>query len=351
MQFRLSTLCLAMVVVATSVAMAGPLGVPLAGYCFLLSYAIRAAIGERPGGCMILFAVLLPGACLCLLPTTSSCGPAARRSQCANNMKQLALALEIYRDVHGSCPPPYLADNCGKPIHSWRVLILPHAEQAALWKRYRFSEPWDGPNNSQLPAPSFPYCCPTGGKPAATNYVMVTGPGTASEAMTKGSPKNQAVPNRILLVEVANSGIDWKEPKDLTLDEARAGINPPNARGISSLHENGAHVAMTSGAVYFVPKTISHEDLEALLTGNLDDMAIGNLFAKYRDLPVRAAELRPIAWLASLIVFLFHGLMVDENERKRKSAAVPGRSGEPAEMPKPDIPSVPEASDPKENCL
>ena len=45
---------------------------------------------------------------------------------------------------------PYVADATGRPMHSWRVLILPFLEQQSLYEQYDFREPWDGPNNIQL---------------------------------------------------------------------------------------------------------------------------------------------------------------------------------------------------------
>ena len=40
-----------------------------------------------------------------------------------------------------SWPPAYLADRDGKPMHSWRVLILPFLEQQELYRAYHFDEP------------------------------------------------------------------------------------------------------------------------------------------------------------------------------------------------------------------
>ncbi len=48
------------------------------------------------------------------------------RMLCTKNLRQLSLALHNYHDRHGHFPPPYVADANGKPMHSWRVLILPH---------------------------------------------------------------------------------------------------------------------------------------------------------------------------------------------------------------------------------
>jgi hypothetical protein len=337
MQFRLSTLLLAMVVVGTSVALAGPLGFLLAGYCLLFIWAIRAAVANRPGGNWAVTGLLLFGVVVfCLIPVMPRAGPAARRSQCCNHLLQLNLALHIYRDTHGCFPPPYLADKDGKPMHSWRVLILPYMEQFALWKSYKFDEPWDSPNNRRLAAmrPAA-FRCPADGSetPTATSYVMVTGPETASDAIAKGKLDGQVGPNRILLAEVADSGITWTEPRDLTLDEARAGINPTGTRGISSLHgDHGAHVVIgketrVAGAyVQPVPEAISPEELDALLTGDFGDDAIGSLLADARtrqanqpDPKMRRGLLVFGAWIASLAVLLAHGLIVDARDRKRRA--------------------------------
>ena len=67
-------------------------------------------------------------------------------------------------DYHGKnkhFAPAYVADENGKPMHSWRVLLLPMLEQQALYESYDFDEPWNGPNNSRLLAQTPPsYQCP-----------------------------------------------------------------------------------------------------------------------------------------------------------------------------------------------
>src|SRR6478735_1777869 len=74
----------------------------------------------------------------------------ARRASCANNLHSIAIAIQQYNDNYGCYPPPFIADADGKPMHSWRVLLLPYLEQKALHRQYRFDEPWDGPNNLKL---------------------------------------------------------------------------------------------------------------------------------------------------------------------------------------------------------
>ena len=62
------------------------------------------------------------------------------------------MALQNYHQANGCFPPAYIADKNGKPMHSWRVLILPYLDRTILYKAYDFTEPWDGPNNKKLSA-------------------------------------------------------------------------------------------------------------------------------------------------------------------------------------------------------
>src|SRR4051794_6845264 len=72
-----------------------------------------------------------------LLPNYRGGAPrhAARRMQCSNHLKQIGLALQNYHDDYGTLPPAYIADSTGKPIHSWRVLLLPYIEQKLLYDK------------------------------------------------------------------------------------------------------------------------------------------------------------------------------------------------------------------------
>ena len=85
-----------------------------------------------------------------LLPAVSAAREAARRTQCMNHLKQVALALHNYHDVFQAFPPAYTVDEDGKPLHSWRTLILPYLEQAALYEQIDLSKPWDAPENRHL---------------------------------------------------------------------------------------------------------------------------------------------------------------------------------------------------------
>ncbi|MBI3467166.1 MAG: DUF1559 domain-containing protein, partial [Planctomycetes bacterium] len=139
--------------------------------------------------------------------------------QCSNNLKLLLLAMHGYHDTYGCFPPAYLADANGRPMHSWRVMLLPFLDEPGLYQAYDISEPWDGPNNSKLANRMPPYfSCPAdGGSGWTTNYLAVVGPETIwpGDKPVAIRQIRDGVSNTIALVEVANSGIQWMEPRDL----------------------------------------------------------------------------------------------------------------------------------------
>jgi prepilin-type processing-associated H-X9-DG protein len=196
--------------------------------------------------------------------------------RCPNNLKQILVSMYLYRDDYGVYPPAYLTDESGRPAHSWRVLLLPYFDEHMLYDKYRFDEPWDGPNNRQLASEIIAvYNCPSAPSSPSTDtsYLLVTGKGTAWEE--DWAPDFPDVPdgisNTIAVVEVANSGIHWMEPRDLDIDHALRGLNAPAGLCIRSHHPGGASVAMCDGSVHFLPDTISAKSLKALTTAAGED--------------------------------------------------------------------------------
>lgn len=106
-----------------------------------------------------------------LLPAVQYAREAARRIQCKNNLKQLALALHNYHDTHNVfpsgqyfCEPdtPCAAAAQFAPGWGWSASILPFIEQASLAGNLNFALPMNDPANVNLIEVGFPvFQCPT----------------------------------------------------------------------------------------------------------------------------------------------------------------------------------------------
>ena len=84
-----------------------------------------------------------------LLPAVRFSTAAGRRSDCSNKLKQIALALRAYEARFHALPPAYTVDADGKPLHSWRTLILPFLERIDVYRRIDLSKPWNDPANAE----------------------------------------------------------------------------------------------------------------------------------------------------------------------------------------------------------
>jgi type II secretory pathway pseudopilin PulG len=199
---------------------------------------------------------------------------AARVSGCkaasANGLQQIQLAMENYRQANGSYPPQYLADKEGRPAHSWRVLIWPYLCGDDSWRRYRFDEPWDGPHNKLL-ASETPVCfrspnADRQSKSTVTDYVGIVGKGTPWRGTSPLRMQDMHGRSRkiVWFVEVANSGINWMEPRDISLEQALVGINV--AGGIQSNYADGLPAQLMPYGCEFLPVGTPPEAFRAMLT-------------------------------------------------------------------------------------
>ena len=83
-----------------------------------------------------------------LLPAVQKVREAGNRAQCANNLKQIGLALHNYHDNYKMFPPGYIdgdtistntADNDVGPGWGWAALLLPFVEQGNLYNEINFN--------------------------------------------------------------------------------------------------------------------------------------------------------------------------------------------------------------------
>lgn len=242
---------------------------------------------------VILIGLVLVGLAVAILtPPVLKAREAARRTSCKCQLKILGLALHNYHDAYGSFPPAFVRGPDGRPWHSWRVLILPYLDQAPMYKQYKFTEPWDGPNNRKLlPYMPVSYICasrppcvvptavasisrgvlacidassPTGGY---TSYAAVLGPDCVFRGAQSSTLKDlvDGTSNTLLIGECARTKIPWMKPDDIDIT-LHPTIGDPD--GFSSFHPGGAQFLLGDGTVRFLSSTISQPLLDALYTRN-----------------------------------------------------------------------------------
>ncbi|QDU31810.1 Type II secretion system protein G precursor [Anatilimnocola aggregata] len=101
-----------------------------------------------------------------LLPAVQAAREAARRTQCSNNLKQIALGLINYESTNRTFPwgNSYLPSTAVAAPHSWSTCILPQIEQQAHFDKFDFKLPMDDAANKIAVTRTVPtYRCPSDG--------------------------------------------------------------------------------------------------------------------------------------------------------------------------------------------
>jgi prepilin-type N-terminal cleavage/methylation domain-containing protein/prepilin-type processing-associated H-X9-DG protein len=105
-----------------------------------------------------------------LLPAIQKVREAASRTQCANNLKQIGIAVHNYHDAYGQLPPLRVSNNHA----SWLVLIMPFMEQENIARLWTFSEHYSTATNAPgrlLQVKS--YYCPSRRGPSGSSVSRV----------------------------------------------------------------------------------------------------------------------------------------------------------------------------------
>jgi hypothetical protein len=197
------------------------------------------------------------------------------RMQSSNNLHQLSGALHNFHDANRQFPPPAICSKKdGKPLLSWRVILLPYVEQAQLYRQFKLDEPWDSEHNKKL-LPLMPKIFAAGGssppKPDSTHYQAVVGKGTVWELMPDAAAPlgakgvgitsiSDGTSNTIILVEAADA-VPWTKPEDVAFD-------PQRTPRLGGLFKGGFHAAFADGRVSFLRQDADPAALRAAFTRN-----------------------------------------------------------------------------------
>ncbi len=204
---------------------------------------------------------------LTLLHAVQKVREAAGRTQSANNLKQMALAMMNYADtMQGQLPAHAIYSKDGKPLLSWRVMILPYIEQEALYKQFHLNEPWDSEHNKKL-LDKMPriYASPRDEKTLqdhTTYYQGFYGKSAffeGKQGLRFPAAFTDGTSNTIMIAEAAKA-VPWTKPEDIPFDPAKP-LPKLGLPGASSFM-----AAMCDGSVRTVSHSISKDTLRSAIT-------------------------------------------------------------------------------------
>ena len=222
---------------------------------------------------VVAFIVLIVGSVL--IVAVGKVREAANRTQCANNLKQVGLAILNYQDTYGRLPPAGRI-NANLPVEKrlgWLYLVVPFVESSNLYREFDQDQAWDSEKNRVIPltfchlvyhCPSYPDR-PATSKFIPTNYLGITGLGTEAATLPLDDPKagffgyerklrfediKKGPSTTLAVVETAWVGGAWTAAPDSV-----RGLDPDGSPylGVSQQfggnHPGGANVLFADGSV------------------------------------------------------------------------------------------------------
>lgn len=211
------------------------------------------------------FLLVVIGAILgmCVLPAVTRHYVGGKSHHCSNNLRQIAIALQSYHDKYQSLPPAYTVDEEGRPLHSWRTLILPFIEgEQELYDSIDLSKPWNHRVNQQAFAKEVAcYQCEKRGN--LTTYQVVSSPEGCfyQSNCLSFSDITDSHNETIMLVEVlSDQAVPWMAPQDT--DEAQL---VANLKSPGKPHYGGFHIVYCGCWVYHA-RALDSGDIHAMIT-------------------------------------------------------------------------------------
>jgi len=199
-----------------------------------------------------------------LVPAVHRQSHGARRIQCRNNLRQIGLALHNYHDTYHVLPPAFTVDAYGKPLHSWRTLLLPYLDHHALYQKIDFTKAWDDPVNAEAFKTNVAaFRCPSTNCPADhTTYMAIVGfrscfQPAESRSLSEITDKHAET---LMVIEVASDkAVPWMAPVDAN-EQMILDFEPKLA------HTGGVHALFVDGGVRFLSADLNTAARRGLIT-------------------------------------------------------------------------------------
>jgi hypothetical protein len=196
-------------------------------------------------------------------PAVQAMTESSRRRQSTQHLKQVGLGMHSYENRKKHFPPAAIADADGQPLLSWRVAVLPHLGEGALFQEFHLDEPWDSDHNHKL-INRMPAVFRSFGSAAAkgqTCYVVPVGSGSVfdGQAGTAFSRITDGASNTVMAIEVDDEhAVTWTKPDDYKFDPKHPAV------GLSSPYPTGMLALFCDGSVRFLKQPLADETLRRI---------------------------------------------------------------------------------------
>ncbi len=230
-------------------------------------------------------------------------------SEETGRLRTIALGLLKYEEKHGTFPPAYSVDAKGKPLHSWRVLILPYIEQRNLYNEFRMDEPWDSEHNLKV-AQLTPIHYVVNKRKLVDNVLHTQFLALVSDNSAihrKGTKIQDIVDGTVSTMSIAigakEQAVMWTKPEDITATPKKI------AEQMKASNPDGFWAATCDSAVHFVPPKADTTKLSwaiqindgELLTANGDALSEALVGGEVPNPMYDPSELIPRWWTDYLI--------------------------------------------------
>jgi hypothetical protein len=209
-----------------------------------------------------------------LRPIVLSIQEEVQREAAAAPLRRIAIAFHNYHNDHNHLPTAASYDKDGRPLLSWRVHLLPHLGEDALYKQFRLDEPWDSAHNKKLilkMPKAFLSPRAKGGRVGSTTYLVPVGEATMfpGNKPVKMSDVTDGTSLTILFVDATDDqAVIWTKPDDLKYDPMQP------QKGLREAPPGKFVVVFVDGGVRPIKQAIDKAALHGLFTRNGGEVVV-----------------------------------------------------------------------------
>jgi hypothetical protein len=177
----------------------------------------------------------------------------------AHNLLEISRALAAYREKNGRLPRQAVCDASGRPLLSWRVLLLPLLDEEKLYRQFHLNEAWNSSHNQSLIA-RIPDVYRTASRSRGhemalagrTCYLAIAEPGKELGKAGSAASRPFRATDPIVVEADLDCAVVWTKPDDLS---AAGGLSSVSSRATGA--RSGRLIAILANGKVIIAQPVS----------------------------------------------------------------------------------------------